>query len=82
MEFKQYLFSLAPPERQAFAVRCGTSAKHLQNCAYGYKTLDAATCVLLERESAKAVTRKELRADWQQIWPELATESQAVPQEA
>lgn len=78
MELKQYIFSLPPPERQAFAVRCGTSAKHLQNCAYGYKALDAITCVLVERESSQAVTRREMRADWQQIWPELATAPQAT----
>lgn len=82
MNLKQYIFSLPPAERQAIAVRCDTSAKHLQNCAYGYKTLDAATCVALERESGKAVTRKDMRADWQLIWPELATDLQASPQEA
>lgn len=74
MELKQYIFSLPPPERQAFAVRCGTSAKHLQNCAYKYKTLDPVACVLVEQESGQAVTRKELREDWQQIWPELSTQ--------
>lgn len=32
-----------------------------------------ASCVALERESKKAITRPELRPnDWQDIWPELA----------
>lgn len=71
MNLKDYIFSLAPTERRAFAERCNTSAEHLMNCAYGYKQLSFATCVLVERESDKAVTRQEMRADWRDVWPEL-----------
>ena len=28
-------------------------------------------CVAIERVTGGAVTRKDLRADWQEIWPEL-----------
>lgn len=75
MELKQYIFSLAPADRREFAERCGTSAEHLMNCAYGYKTLSFATCVLVERESGKAVTRQEMRPDWRDVWPELEATS-------
>lgn len=36
-------------------------------------TPDAATCVAIERATAGAVTRRDLRpTDWHLIWPELA----------
>jgi len=39
--------------------------------------------VALEHATGGAVTRQELRpADWQQIWPELATPSQPTTQGA
>jgi DNA-binding transcriptional regulator YdaS (Cro superfamily) len=31
----------------------------------------AAYCVSIEKHTAGAVTRQELRPDWQAIWPEL-----------
>ncbi len=73
MSFKNYLFALPPAERQAFAKRCKTSARHLENVAYGYKALAIKTCVKVEIESGRTVTRKQLRKDWLEIWPELAT---------
>ena len=30
-------------------------------------------CVAIEKATSGQVTRQELRADWQDIWPELAT---------
>lgn len=73
MPFKKYFFALPLAERKAFAKRCKTSARHLTNVAYGYKVLGEKTCVLVEVESGRAVTRKHLRKDWREIWPELAT---------
>lgn len=60
------------PERKAFALRCGTSFGHLQNIAYGYRPCGTALAVAIERESARQVTRQELRDDWHDLWPELA----------
>ena len=73
MPFKKYFFSLTLSERQAFAKRCKTSVKHLANVAYGYKLLGEKTCVLVEAQSGRAVTRKHLRKDWREIWPELVS---------
>ena len=70
-KFKTYLMSLSTAEREHFAERCGTSKKHLENMARGYKPCGPALAVLIERESAGAVTRKNLRTDWRDIWPEL-----------
>ncbi len=78
MSFKNYLFALPPAERQAFAKRCKTSARHLENVAYGYKALAIKTCVLAEVASGGTVTRKQLRKDWAEIWPELVTRKAKV----
>lgn len=38
-------------------------------------------CVLIERASSGAVTRRDLRPfDWWLIWPELVTEEHPVPE--
>lgn len=72
MDLKTYLQSLpSEPDRVAFADRCGTSIKHLRNVMYGYKTCATDLAVSIERESAGAVTRPELREDWPNHWPEL-----------
>ncbi len=79
MDLKTYLKELASDEaREQFAKNCGTSAGHMRNCIYDpKKELAPATCVLVERHSGGAVTRRELRTDWQAIWPELAIKAEA-----
>lgn len=70
MDLKTYLSPMSVDDREAFAVACGTTRGHLQNVMYG-KTCAPALATAIERESGRAVTRKELRADWAAIWPEL-----------
>jgi len=74
MDLKAYLKSLPDEDaREAFAAACGTSAGHMRNCVYVEgKQLAPATCVLVEKVTAGAVSRRELREDWAAIWPELA----------
>jgi DNA-binding transcriptional regulator YdaS (Cro superfamily) len=38
----------------------------------GKNMIPPARCVEIERATQGAVTRKELRPDWETIWPELA----------
>lgn len=72
MLFKNYFFQLDALARKDLAERVGTSVGHLTNFSYGYTMLNPAVCVAIERESACAVTRQELRpSDWKEIWPEL-----------
>lgn len=73
MDLKTYLATLpGESERAAFAVACGSSLGHFRNCIYQNKRINPATCVAIERVSAGAVARAELRPeDWQAIWPEL-----------
>lgn len=71
MDLKTYLAALPPEEREAFAVRCGTTAGHMRNVMYGQKTCATDLAVQIEKQSARAVTRRELRSDWADHWPEL-----------
>lgn len=38
----------------------------------GIRSIGPAECVLIEKISDGAVTRKDLRDDWMKIWPEIA----------
>ncbi len=72
MELKKYFFDLPMSERHLFAESVGTTAKHLVNVSYGYKSLDEKVCVAIEQKTDRLVTRQELRPkDWHLIWPEL-----------
>ncbi|KVO88519.1 transcriptional regulator [Burkholderia ubonensis] len=78
-KLKAYLSSLPIPERDRFAARCGTTLAFLRNVMYGQRTAGEKLCVSIERESAKTVTRRDLRPDdWQDIWPELAHEREVA----
>ena len=78
MELKNYLSKLTPEGRIAFAESVGTTAGHLTNVSYGYKTLDEKVCVSIEQKTGREVTRQELRPnDWILIWPELAEKAAA-----
>lgn len=63
MRLLDFLKTLRPSERGAFAARCGTSRGHLTNVAYGYKPCGESLAIQLERETAGAVTVEELRPD-------------------
>lgn len=74
MDLKTFVFGLTPEKREVFAKRCGTTRKHLQNCAYGYRSLATDVAVAIERESEGQVSRKEMFPDnWKDHWPELMT---------
>lgn len=72
MKLIDHLKTFPRPERESFAVACGSTLGHLQNIGYGYKPCSAALAVAIERVSGGAVTRPELVPEWRDIWPELA----------
>lgn len=76
MDLKAYLSPLSADDRDAFARLCGTTRGHLQNVMYG-KTCAPALAVAIELHSSGAVTRRELRDDWRDIWPELDEKARA-----
>jgi DNA-binding transcriptional regulator YdaS (Cro superfamily) len=63
MELKTYLSTLTLKQRDHLADRCGTSAGHLRNISYGYRSCGESLAIALERESGGAVTCEELRPD-------------------
>jgi DNA-binding transcriptional regulator YdaS (Cro superfamily) len=67
MELKIYLESMTLVEREAFAVKCGSSAGHLRNVSYGYRTCAESLAIAIERESKRKVRCETLRpdVDWQ-----------------
>ena len=74
MDLKTYLKSLPGEERrEEFAKNCDTSLGHLRNIGYGYKPCATDLAVRIERISGGVVTRRDLRTDWANHWPELVT---------
>lgn len=72
MDLKTFLTPMGPEEREQFASRCGTTKGHLQNVMYGVRPCATDLAVHIERESAQAVRRWDLRPyDWNKHWPEL-----------
>lgn len=75
MKLREHLKHIHRVEREAMAIRCGTTLGHLTNVSYGYKECGPALAVAIEQDTAGAVTRKDLRPnDWHLIWPELAAQ--------
>lgn len=73
MDLKSYFFAMQDEGRDAFARKCGTTAGHMRNVAYGYKPASTELAVAIERESKRVVTRQEMfPGTFKKKWPELA----------
>lgn len=71
---REFLDGLPRGETGALALKLGISAIYLAQIAarQGGREPSPALCVLIERETAGAVMRWDLRpSDWHRIWPEL-----------
>lgn len=68
-DLKTYLETLSLEERDAFAARCGTTAGHLKNISYGYRSCAEGLAINVERESGGKVRCEKLRpdVDWQYL---------------
>lgn len=62
MDLKAFLHSMPVPDRESFAVRCGTSYGHLRNVAYG-KPCAEKLAINIDRESGGVVTCESLCPD-------------------
>ena len=51
----------------------GASYSYLRLIAYGHKQPSATVATKIEQGTRGLITRRELRPDWQAIWPELIT---------
>ncbi len=75
MKLRSYLDTLPRGGVSEFATRIDVSPVYLSQLAAEQddRVPSPALCVVIERESHQAVTRRDLRpADWHLIWPELA----------
>jgi DNA-binding transcriptional regulator YdaS (Cro superfamily) len=82
MELRAYLDSLPRGGLAAFAAKLDMSAVYLQQLAAKRDGREPSPqlCVDIERATACAVTRRELRADdWWRIWPELVNSDHPIP---
>ncbi|WP_345815325.1 hypothetical protein AAGS40_23405 [Paraburkholderia sp. PREW-6R] len=77
-KLKEFFSSLSIPERKQFASRCGTSVAFIRNVMYGQRVPGEKLCVKIERETDCRVLRQDLRADWEEIWPELRTDGPII----
>lgn len=67
MDLKSFLETLSMTEREDFAERCGSTAGHLRNVSYGYRSCAESLAISVERESGRKVRCESLRpdVDWQ-----------------
>lgn len=82
MKLSEYLKPLDAAARAEMAAESGTTWLHLRNIAFSGKACGIQLAVDIERISAGAVRRWDLRPDdWHRIWPELigAEGAPAVP---
>jgi DNA-binding transcriptional regulator YdaS (Cro superfamily) len=70
-KLRAYLKTLSKDEQEQFAKDCGTTLGYFFRAISANQKLGAAICVLIETNSNSQVTRKDLRGDWDSIWPEL-----------
>lgn len=74
MKLRSYLDTLPRGGVSEFAARIGVSPVYLSQLAVEQdgRVPSPALCVVIERESFRAVCRQDLRpTDWRLIWPEL-----------
>ena len=72
MTLKEYVASLKRGEAAQIAATLGISPSYFSQLVSGKSTISPARCVEIEMALEKKVTRKDMRDDWQSIWPELA----------
>lgn len=75
---RAFLNRLPHGTQQDFATKVGINVMYLRQLAAGWqgRKPSAEVCVRIERATNGQVTRRDLRQDWLDIWPELA----AIPQ--
>lgn len=70
-KLRDYLNGLSLQEQIAFALACKTTIGSLRTAISKKTLLGEKLCVRIEKHSNGKVTRKMLRKDWKECWPEL-----------
>lgn len=69
MKLSEYLKKRG--SRQAFAAQLGVPAPLVSQWCNGDRPVPIERCLEIENATNGKVTRRDLRADWISIWPEL-----------
>ncbi|MBV6321947.1 transcriptional regulator [Duganella violaceipulchra] len=80
MDLKKYI-SAERGRAKSLAAHLGISPSFLSQIAAGTAPASPSRCLEIEKGTGGQVTRKDLREDWREIWPELK-QSNANPQRA
>lgn len=76
MDLKTYIATAPRGTATKLAAALVISPSYLSQLASGLSPISPERCVAIERETFRAVTRKDMRPnDWRLIWPEL----EAIP---
>lgn len=71
LKLNKYLASQPRGAHARLAEYLGVSYPQLSSMVSGRLSISPAKCVLIERHTGGKVSRKDLRADWAEIWPEI-----------
>jgi DNA-binding transcriptional regulator YdaS (Cro superfamily) len=72
MDLKTYIATAPRGTAAKLAATLAISPSYLSQLASGACPISPERCVAIERETFRAVTRKDMRrGDWWLIWPEL-----------
>lgn len=75
MDLKTYIATAPRGTAAKLAASLAISPSYLSQLASGASSISPERCVAIERETFRAVTRKDMRpGDWRLIWPELETD--------
>lgn len=72
MNLKSYISEGQRGTASKLAVALGVSPSYLSQMASGDTPISPERCVAIEQATDGTVTRKDLRPDWEKIWPELS----------
>ena len=76
MNLSDYLTNAGRGGKSNLARKIGGHASDLSDWLSGDRPVPVHRCTAIEAATDGAVTRRDLRPDdWQQIWPELATQT-------
>jgi DNA-binding transcriptional regulator YdaS (Cro superfamily) len=76
MKLRDYL-SAERGSSARLAAQLEVSPSFLSQMAAGDAAISPARCVLIEKYTEGAVTRRDLRSDWMDIWPEIRSVSKS-----
>ncbi|MDN7988958.1 YdaS family helix-turn-helix protein [Burkholderia orbicola] len=74
MNLKDYLSTSERGTAAKLAAYLGVSASYLSQMASGLSPISEKKCVRIEKFSGGVCSRRDLKEDWREIWPELAEE--------